>query len=102
MSQPLDPGKPDTLSPPDREEAAPAASPADSPAQATGGRVMLGRWRSWWVMRRIRWHLFRLVWRHTRGPLQALQAMRRLIRLRRRYLGDAPFTKVACVDGRNY
>ncbi|MGV3638877.1 MAG: radical SAM protein [Adhaeribacter sp.] len=102
MSQRLDPAF-FPLIPPIREASAPAPAGQGAPAfPAAADRVMLGRWRSWWVMRRIRWHLFRLVWRHTRGPLQALQAMRRLIRLRRRYLGDAPFTKVACVDGRYY
>jgi MoaA/NifB/PqqE/SkfB family radical SAM enzyme len=64
--------------------------------------VVLGRWRSFWVMRRIRWHLLRLIFGRIRHPLLALRAMRSLIKIRRQYLGDAPFSKVARVGGRYY
>lgn len=63
---------------------------------------MLNRWQSFWTMRRIRWHLFKLILGHIRNPVKALGAMRRLIKIRRQYLGDAPFIKVARVDGRYY
>jgi MoaA/NifB/PqqE/SkfB family radical SAM enzyme len=76
--------------------AGPAALPFAAPP------VMLGRWRSFWVMRRIRWHLFRLILGRIRHPLKSLQAMRSLIKIRRQYLGDAPYIKLAQVDGRYY
>lgn len=66
------------------------------------GPVLLNRWRSFWAMRRIRWHLFKLILGQIRNPVKAIRAMHRLIKIRRQYLGDAPFSKVAQVDGRYY
>jgi MoaA/NifB/PqqE/SkfB family radical SAM enzyme len=63
---------------------------------------MLGRWQSFWAMRRIRWHLLKLILGQIRNPVKALQAMQSLIKVRRQYLGDAPYIKVAKVDGRYY
>lgn len=63
---------------------------------------MLNRWESFWAISRIRWHLFRLILGKVRHPLKALRAMRQLITIRRSYLGDSPFIKVARVDGRYY
>ena len=99
--------------PPPAENTAPELSPqalnpaASGPLAASGpatsaGPVMLGPWQSFWVMRRIRWHLLKLIMGKIRNPVKAIGAMRRLIRLRRQYLGDAPFIKVAQVDGRYY
>jgi sulfatase maturation enzyme AslB (radical SAM superfamily) len=70
--------------------------------EISAGPVMLGPWQSFWVIRRIRWHLLKLIMGKIRNPVKAIQAMRSLIRLRRQYLGDAPFIKVAKIDGRYY
>jgi MoaA/NifB/PqqE/SkfB family radical SAM enzyme len=64
--------------------------------------VILSRWGSFWAMRRIRWHLFRLILGQVRNPIKAIRAMRDLIQLRRRFLGDSALKKVAKVDGRYY
>ncbi|GEO04941.1 hypothetical protein AAE02nite_26050 [Adhaeribacter aerolatus] len=53
-------------------------------------------------MRRIRWHLFRLVLGKVRNPLKTIWALRRLIQIRREYLGDFAFKKVAKVDNRYF
>ena len=64
--------------------------------------VILNRWQSFWVMRRIRWHLFKLIIGKISNPIKAIRAMRQLIKIRRSYLGDFALTKVAKVDGRYY
>src|SRR5688500_18718537 len=64
--------------------------------------VMLSRWEGFWVMSRIRWHLFVLILGQVQHPIKAIKAMRALIKTRRKYLGDSAFFKVAKVSGRYY
>ncbi|MGV3589853.1 MAG: radical SAM protein [Adhaeribacter sp.] len=64
--------------------------------------VMLNRWQSFWAMRRIRFGLFWLILIKLRNPLKAIWAIRQLIKIRRRYLGDFAYKKVAKVDNRYF
>ncbi|KAA5543470.1 radical SAM protein [Adhaeribacter rhizoryzae] len=64
--------------------------------------VMLNRWQSFWAMRRIRFSLFWLILIKLRNPLKAVWAIRQLIKIRRRYLGDFAYKKVAKVDNRYF
>lgn len=64
--------------------------------------VLLNRWQSFWVMRRIRWHLFRLILSKIRNPIKAIRATRKLIQIRRKYLGDFAYKKVAEIDNRYF
>ncbi|WP_205503360.1 radical SAM protein [Rufibacter psychrotolerans] len=64
--------------------------------------VTLNRWQSFWAMRRIRFSLFVLLLKQVKNPFKTIWALRQLIKTRRKYLGDAPFRKVAQVDGRYY
>ncbi|KAA3437732.1 radical SAM protein [Rufibacter hautae] len=64
--------------------------------------VLLTRWQSFWALRRIRWHLLKLILNQVPHPLKAIKALRTLITIRRKFLGDSPITKVAKIDGRYY
>lgn len=64
--------------------------------------VMLNRWQSFWVMRRIRGYLFWLIFKQVQNPIKAIWAIRQLIKVRRNYLGDFAFKKVARVGKRYF
>ncbi|MDB5264070.1 MAG: hypothetical protein JWQ14_3353 [Adhaeribacter sp.] len=52
-----------------------AASGVDLPPEIVPQPIVLSCWRSFYIIRRIRWHLFKLILGQIRDPVKAIRAM---------------------------